>query len=486
MKSFEQWYKNINEDLAADPVAEPTIATEVEVETTRDAMMHDVDSIMTSLETLAAELKESLEAEVMELNEASGDKPSLVMQLYYAYKMVKQQDKVNNMKLKESDMEIAAAKLQSSDDVDKKKYLVDKARQLSQNIKEIQAQINDMAEEKGSYVEKRVKRKRLEGDLAVVKAQIGNIGDAKEMKERMKDIMDKMKEEDIAIQDMTARAEAEAQDLEGDDKMEFLKKKKEMLKETKEEVAAMADGPEKELALAKVNLKIAQNNLEIAVEDPNQTKSIDDAKEKLKKAEDKLAKVENSTSTTEPAQTTEEPAQTTSNTTEEPAQTTSNNQGTVGQDDGADDETKKERETKNAKQGKLDRVDKMIKDEQEKLTKANPETKKIQDEIERLEGELAKANPNPKDKKAKDGLEILKQTIENQKEKLALARIKNSSPKLDKLKQLKKDILAKENWQIEGTELGRIFEMRIVAFENESVLNESVTLSIKERFQRLI
>lgn len=485
MKSFEQWYKNINEDLAADPVAEPTIATEIEVETPRDAMMHDVDSIMTSLETLAAELKESLEAEVMELNEASGDKPNLVMQyLFYTRPLVKQQLKINNMKLKESDMEIAAAKLQSKGETEKQGYLVDKAKQLTQNIKEIQAQVNDMAEQRGSYVEKRVKKVRLEGDLAVVRSQIGNIGDSKEMKDRMKDIMDKMKEEDIAIQDMTARAESEA--LEGDDaKYNRAKEARDKFKQGKEKIDKMPDGIEKELALAEYNAELAKLDAQVTIHSNNPKKDLKATAEKVEKAEAKLAEVK-AKAAQAASNTTEEPAQTTSNTTEEPAQTTSNNQGTVGQDDGADGETKKEREVKNAKQGKLDRVEKMIKDEQEKLTKANPESKKIQDEIERLEGELAKANPNPKDKKAKEGQEILKQTIENQKEKLALARLKNSSPKLDKLKQLKKDILAKENWQIEGTELGRIFEMRIVAFENESILNESVSLSIKERFQRLI
>jgi hypothetical protein len=492
MKNFNEWYTRINEEIA-EPTAEPVVAdsAEASTETSRDAIMHDVDTIMTSLETLAAELKEELETESIDhLNEASGDKASLVMQwAWHGPRMVKKQAKINNMKLKESDMEIAAAKLQNSDDSDKKKYLVDKGRQLTQNIKEIQAQVNDMAADYGSYVEKVVKRKRLEGDLAVVKAQIGNIGDSKEMKDRMKDIVSKMKEEDIAIQDMTARAEDDAQDLKGDDKIQLLKKQKEMLKERKSEIDKMSDGPEKEAALAQYGLKLAQIELDIAIEDPNQSKSIDSAKEKLKKAEDRLEKVKakaatNNTEETPGTNNTEKTPGTnnteetpgTNNTEKTPA---SNNTGVVGQSDGADDETKKQREVKNAKDGKLDRVQQMIDAEEEKLVdpKDKAKIKEYEDGIKQLE------DKEKKSKQDQNNLDMLKVALKNLQDKVAKS---GSSPKLDKLKKLKADIMAKENWQLEGTELGRIFEMEISKLEMEYLLNESLTLNIKDRFSRLI
>ena len=61
---FEAWLNKINEDLAQEPtinsdatsVAEPKVADVPSSD--RDAMMHDIDTIMTSLETLASELRE--------------------------------------------------------------------------------------------------------------------------------------------------------------------------------------------------------------------------------------------------------------------------------------------------------------------------------------------------------------------------------------------------------------------------------------------
>ena len=49
-------------------------------------------------------------------------------------------------------------------------------------------------------------------------------------------------------------------------------------------------------------------------------------------------------------------------------------------------------------------------------------------------------------------------------------------------------ISAKESWQIDGTELGRMFEMELTKFENDSILNENkyLNLSVKERFSRLL
>lgn len=56
--------------------------------------------------------------------------------------------------------------------------------------------------------------------------------------------------------------------------------------------------------------------------------------------------------------------------------------------------------------------------------------------------------------------------------------------KIKKIKDLKDKIAAKESWQLEGTELGRIFEMEIKKLESMITLNES--LSVKDAFSRLI
>ena len=480
IKSFDNWYKAVNEQIAGEPVAEPIIASAAE-SSSRDAIMTDVDAIMTSLETLAGELQEELEAEsANQINEASGDKKSLVMQwIWFGPRMVKKQKQINNMKLKESDMEIAAAKLQGSDDSDKKKYLVDKSRQLSQNIKEIQAQINDMAAGYGSYVEGLVKKTRLEGDLAVVKAQVGNIKDPKEMKERMRDLMAKIKEEDTALQDMAATAEQDAQDAKGDDKIQILKKQKEALKDQKEDIDGMADGPEKEMELAQYALKLAKLDLEIAIEDPNQSKTLDSAKEKVKKAEEKLKKL-TSTDNGEETPAAEE-TQDGEETPDAEETQDAKKSGEVGQDDGSSDDNKKDQEVKNSKQGKLDRIQKMIDTEEEKLgdSAVKDKIKEYKDAIEQLESK------GKKSKEDQNKIDVLKVALKSKEDELAKSKA-DASPKLDKLKKLKDDIMAKENWQIEGTELGRIFEMEISKLEMEYTLNESFTLNIKDRFKKLI
>lgn len=61
------------------------------------------------------------------------------------------------------------------------------------------------------------------------------------------------------------------------------------------------------------------------------------------------------------------------------------------------------------------------------------------------------------------------------------AKVADIQSKIDKISQ-------RESWQIEGTELGRMFEMELVKYENSFILNESkyLNLSVKERFSRLL
>ena len=100
--------------------------------------------------------------------------------------------------------------------------------------------------------------------------------------------------------------------------------------------------------------------------------------------------------------------------------------------DNAYEKTIKDREVKNKKDGQLNRVNDMIAKEQDRMDAAGTE----------------------------------------------------ESPKLDKLKKLMDKISAKESWQIEGTELGRLFEMEISKLEADDMLTESI--SIRERFSKLI
>ena len=116
----------------------------------------------------------------------------------------------------------------------------------------------------------------------------------------------------------------------------------------------------------------------------------------------------------------------------------------------------------------------MIDAEEEKSS--NPKIKEYQDAIRDLEAK------DKMTKKDKDQVEMLKVVLKKEKENAG------ESDKLKKLKKLKDEILAKESWQLEGTELGRLLEMEITKLENEMILNESRyhNTSIKDAFSRLI
>lgn len=149
-----------------------------------------------------------------------------------------------------------------------------------------------------------------------------------------------------------------------------------------------------------------------------------------------------------------------------------------------DDTKNAEKETtKNTKDGKLDRVEDMIKKETEKIQN-NPEAKKIKDKITELEGAIEEIkNKEKKSKNDEDTLKSLQSGLDLENRKLDKI---SSSDKLDKLKGLKDQIAAKENWQLEGTELGRLFEMEISKLEKEYMINESSSLSISDKFKLLM
>jgi len=151
----------------------------------------------------------------------------------------------------------------------------------------------------------------------------------------------------------------------------------------------------------------------------------------------------------------------------------------------ATDKAEKEKEpVKNAKDDKLKRVEDMIKREEE-ASKDNPEVKKLQTEIDNLEKNLEDLKKDPK--KNADSIDILSKSIPNKKNQLQKLKA-SGNPKLQKLKDLKDKISAKESWQLEGTELGRLFEMEISKLEMEYAINESKysNISILDKLKMLL
>ena len=128
--------------------------------------------------------------------------------------------------------------------------------------------------------------------------------------------------------------------------------------------------------------------------------------------------------------------------------------------------------------GKLNDLRKKISelgDEKPEDTKEEPATTEEPAKEEPKAEEPAKEEPtkNSKDDKLTRIDALLKKAEES-----------GDEAKIKKIKDLKDKVSAKESWQLEGTELGRIYEMEIKRFESMFSLNES--LSVKDAFSRLI
>jgi len=343
MKSFNDWYASINEELA-EPVAnaEPTVASPTVSEPTsqmaagREDMIQDVDAIITSLEALSGELKEQLinETGLASVAAAGAAGAALVglgmgaKKLYDASvtapKARKAQAKVNTMNLKVAGVE----NMISSADKEQKDKLQAKLDAAKEAAKELQSSVDDRYANSSGVVKKALSAEKAKGKMEVLKAALGDA--SPEQQKKIKDQLVKLKNKVK------------------NDEAEF----KQEVKGAKEET------PAKE-----------------------------------------LDKVKELTSET-------------------------------GKDDGADEKAKKEREAKNSKEGKLDRLNDL----------------------------------------------------------LAKAKESNDEEKIKKIQDLIDKISAKESWQLENTELGRIFEAEVSKLEAEFALNESkyVTSSIKDRFSRLL
>jgi len=290
-ESLKSYSTFLNERESATAEATP----EVDV---KSAMIADVDTIINSLETLATAVTEMKEdwtkefAHFAKLNEDKVDEANAAVQWALSYRLAGKQKKITTMKLKSSDMATAAANLQGADNRDKKAYILDKKKQLDDNVKELQAMVNDKAKEIGEVAVRIVNKVKLKGQIAVIKSQIGNVDPkkAKEMKQRLADISAKSKEEDEAIADFKAKADAEAQDEKGDDKLQDLKAKVSGLKDEKKEVDTSTTVGK--LKAVKFDIQIALLNAQIKAEDgdPNTDPSEDD--KKAKELEAKAAELE--------------------------------------------------------------------------------------------------------------------------------------------------------------------------------------------------
>lgn len=130
--------------------------------------------------------------------------------------------------------------------------------------------------------------------------------------------------------------------------------------------------------------------------------------------------------------------------------------------------------------------------EPQESSKDDKKVKDLKDEISKLESELEQADPNPKDKKAKNNLDILKGALDGKKKQLAKLTQQESlayrALELN-LDVLAEEIMGKEDWQFENNStLYNKYNSIITKAEAAEVLNESryFNNSIKDAFSKLI
>ena len=233
MDKFENWFNKVNEELTESPAINTEVAAvaDVEVDADRSNMIGDIDTIMTSLETLASELTEELAIDLEDLNEA-GTK-DFIKSWIIGIKATKSQEKVNKIKMNASDLEFAADKFEG----DKKKSIIAKSEKVKIQAKQLQDMVNDRFNGSGDYVKRKLHKAKIKGQLEIIKRTTGmedNPGKKSNMVTKMKELSKKYQEENAAI------AELE------DDNKEVIADKKKELKEgpKKKEENTEQDAPE--------------------------------------------------------------------------------------------------------------------------------------------------------------------------------------------------------------------------------------------------
>lgn len=212
-KTFESWYSMIMEnELATDTKTEaPTIS-------------NDVDTIMTSLETLAKELTEELSGEEFDqLNEDGVGTPGKVMQwIWWMPKARKAQAKINKIKLNIVDMESAAA---DAPDAQQRARINAKAKLAKDQVPELQKMLHDKFSDKGTLVQKAISSEKLAGQIASIRRATGLEDDPEvkaTYKDKMIELQAKYKEDEAAIRQLEPseedkKAEKERRDREAED-----------------------------------------------------------------------------------------------------------------------------------------------------------------------------------------------------------------------------------------------------------------------------
>lgn len=258
MTKFESWYNKINEELENEPTV--SVASDQEVADqpaqsaadNRDQIMHDVDHIMTSLETLAGELSEDVAINENELAYLGVAGAAVAAGLGIAAKKLfditvaapmarKKQAKVNTMSVKIAGVESSLA----SADKDQKDKIEAKLKVAKEQRDELQQTVDDRYSSAPKSVQRALASEKAKGKLASFEIIMGTASDSKkeEIKDQMSKLTQKIREEDQEFKKEAEEAKKAEISKQEQEKIEAGKKVKETSTETPAEETQAEKAP---------------------------------------------------------------------------------------------------------------------------------------------------------------------------------------------------------------------------------------------------
>ena len=400
-EAFEETKTKVETKEAS--VKSTEVATEVaDRDSVRTDIVKNVDSIIKGLETLTVQIHEGLVEidsfllkESNAINEAEDNGLKMIMDVaFVAGKLAKMQAKVNKMKMNSADLEFAAGALNSKEQADKKANIMAKKKQLDVQVKELQGMLDTKVKERTSYAERRVNKTKIEGQIALIKATSGmsdNPDEKKELKDRMKGLADRYKEEEAALKQLEDKAQEE-----GEKQKDANEEKLEKAKEAKKQIPK-----ENKLELSQADMQIAELEIAIAAAKGDKA-SVDAGQEKMVRAEEKIKELETKAKESGEEGTSGKSEEGTSGTSGKSEEGTS---GTSGKSEGTSGTSGKSEEGTSGTSGKS---------ENPKVKQHEDKIKEIEDAIESLKGK--------KDKKSKNNIGVLQAALKSEKDRLAKAK----------------------------------------------------------------
>ena len=247
INNFESWFNKTNKSIIKEDAAvTPEVSDKTAAASGRKGMMHDVDTIMTSLDALSVELTEELEAieDDLVISEAgASDATDFIKSWITSMRATKAQKKVNKIKMNAADLEFASKNFKG----DKAEKTTAKSTQVNQQAKDLQTMVNDKFKGKGAIVDAKLAKAKIEGQIEIIKRTSGmedNPNKKSDMKTKLKELSNKYKEETAAINgledsnDEAIKAEKKRQQ----DKLDAEKAEGEPAKKVEGEPAKKAEG----------------------------------------------------------------------------------------------------------------------------------------------------------------------------------------------------------------------------------------------------